>query len=64
MANEVKIAKLIDSLGAKEALAGKFNASRKEIVNAYNQMKATDDYKTNLLFRNFVNDLYQSAISE
>ncbi len=49
---------------AKEALAGKFNASRKEIVNAYNQMKATDDYKTNLLFRNFVNDLYQSAISE
>ena len=48
----------------KQMFTGKANATAKEFTDAYNAMKETDNYKTNLLFRTFVEDLFNIGNAE
>ena len=46
---------------AIEALTGKASASASELKAAFDAMKETSEYKTNLVFRTFLLDLLQTA---
>ena len=48
----------------RQAFTGKANATAKEFKAAYEAMKQTNDYKTNLLFRTFVEDAYNIGSAE
>lgn len=48
----------------RKAFTGKANATAKDFKAAYEAMKQTNDYKTNLLFRTFVEDAYNIGSAE
>lgn len=48
----------------RQAFTGKANATAKDFKAAYEAMKQTNDYKTNLLFRTFVEDAYNIGSAE
>ena len=48
----------------REAFTGKANASLNEFKAAYEAMKQTNDYQTNLVFRTFIEDLFNIGIRE
>ncbi len=48
----------------REAFTGKANASLNEFKAAYEAMKQTNDYQTNLVFRTFIEDLFNIGARE
>ena len=48
----------------RRTLTGKTNATYQEFKTAYEAMKQTSEYKTNLAFRTFLEDLFQVGSSE
>ena len=48
----------------REAFTGRAGASLKEFKTAYEAMKETNEYKTNLVFRTFIEDLFNIGARE